>query len=144
MATEPRNCGDCGVAPGEFHKAGCDVERCAMCGGQAIGCNCIYEVCGIDPNTMEQQHPTIYCEGPTPEMEERFDAHVETLGGRLPWTGHWPGSLEAAELGWFSRWVEGRGWVRCERGDPDAGPDMNRFAASVVWDRVERKYKRPA
>jgi len=33
-------CHDCAVVKGEFHVVGCDVERCPVCDGQAIGCEC--------------------------------------------------------------------------------------------------------
>lgn len=40
-------CGDCGAAAGEYHFAGCDMERCPKCGRQLISCDC-EEVCMME------------------------------------------------------------------------------------------------
>ena len=37
-------CHDCAAVKGQYHAFGqCDAERCPVCGGQAIGCDCRYE-----------------------------------------------------------------------------------------------------
>ena len=36
-------CHDCSVVKGQLHVAGCDVEKCPKCRGQAITCDCLDE-----------------------------------------------------------------------------------------------------
>ena len=33
-------CGDCSAKAGGYHHSGCDCERCPVCGGQLLSCDC--------------------------------------------------------------------------------------------------------
>ena len=41
-------CHDCAVIKGQLHVPGCDVERCPVCEGQAMGCDCENDEFGDD------------------------------------------------------------------------------------------------
>lgn len=44
-----------------------------------------------------------------------------------PWSGIWPGKVEAAALGWFSVMTD-EGWCTCKADHPEASPDLNRYS----------------
>jgi hypothetical protein len=139
-ARELRNCGDCGAEPNALHTPGCDVERCALCGGQAIACGCVYEVNGMEVDQLEVQHPSIYTNGPTEPMYAKLDAAVERVGGRLPWTGEYPGSDACRRFGLYCRWVGTAGWVECSADHPEAVPHLNRLHQVARWDSQLRDW----
>jgi hypothetical protein len=114
-------CHDCGVAPGEFHHIGCDVEQCRRCGLQALQC---YGFAG-DPGGTEQLR-LVDCAGCA------FDPKL-----RLPWTGEFPGKVECRELGWYAKFVWGVGWVRCLPSDPDAREYLNRLYDAAACGELE-------
>ena len=96
-------CHDCGVAPGEVHKSGCDVERCSICGGQ-----------------------TLVCRGcPDAEGNTKHDPAFAR------WTGIWPGWAEAMALGMYSKFSPETGWVKTTKDDPEGHPDLNSLDKTV-------------
>lgn len=62
------------------------------------------------------------------------DCEEEPTRPRLPWTGIWPGVVECRKFGWYSKMVEGKGWVRCEKNDEGATEDLNRLHKDASWD----------
>jgi putative transposase len=53
-----------------------------------------------------------------------------------------PGCDACIEFGWYSKWLDGKGWVRCEADDKDAGPDLNRLV-EAQWDKENRRFVLP-
>lgn len=137
IAPPPRDCRCC-VKPGERHQSGCDVERCALCGGQLISCDCVYELNGyVD---LEVEAPEVWKSGPSDSHWAVYDQAVAELGGPLLWEGEYPGSAQAREFGLFCRMIEGQGWTKCEPTHPEARTDLNRLVSSYRWDRQARRW----
>ena len=119
---EPKKCHDCAVAVGEFHKLGCDVERCPFCGGQLLSCGCFYEKVDIVDD-----------ENITDEEWEKWEQLLKD-SNRKPWNGIWPGVEACNEYGLWCKWSKDTGWVKCDREDPNASEDLNRLMIEFKWD----------
>jgi hypothetical protein len=84
MTTDAHACGNCGLAEGKLHELGCGMERCRECGGQFISCDCAIQ--HFYPNGLPRE---VYENGLTKKEEAEWLAHIETLGGRVPYID-WP------------------------------------------------------
>jgi hypothetical protein len=75
-------------------------------------------------------------------MYKKYYNYLKTLGGRLPWTGEWPGVAECRELGLYSYFVPNGNppWVPCRKDHPEAGEDLNELHRYMYWDNKQRKY----
>ena len=47
-------CGDCGVVRGGFHHPGCDIQRCPLCCGQMMSCDCRFDEDGPDEEDEDE------------------------------------------------------------------------------------------
>ena len=122
---ERTTCHDCGVEPGQLHLPSCDTERCPKCGGQLLSCGCfvIYngeDECIFDEEEFAKYEPDVW----SGVMYE--DAH------RL-----------AEEMDWYSKFVNGKGWVECDKSDPDASHDLNKSSIYLMekWTPKLKKQK---
>ena len=127
-----RDCRDCGAKPGGLHALGCDVERCRLCDGQAISCDCVHSE---DPEWDGESEAT-------DAMWGAYDAKVAELGGRLAWSGEYPNTAECREYGLWCKWVDGKGREKCGKDDPGATEDLNRLMISSYWDAKVAKFVR--
>ena len=88
-----------------------NIKMCPDCGaseGERHQTECDVQICTV----CGGQYMVCRCEG------HSFD--------KAAWTGHWPGSLEAAEKGWFVVWTI-HGWISCDKDEPGARSDLNRY-----------------
>ena len=71
------------------------------------------------------------------------DEAVEDLL-RIPWTGHFPGTVECREYNLYAKRVPGRpGWTPCSKNDEGASEDLNLLCTKGTWDAAKQKWVMP-
>jgi DNA-directed RNA polymerase subunit RPC12/RpoP len=116
------DCPDCGVAVGELHDLGCDVERCPHCGGQLLSDYFIVTCPDCGSTT------TYSCEGPLLDDE------------RIPWSGQWPGVEQCREFGFYAKRAP-IGWDSCGKDEEGATEDLNRLYTDCTWNRETQRFE---
>jgi hypothetical protein len=127
MSQKNTSCNDCGVEPGERHKDGCDIARCASTGFQHL-----------------------QCEGELHNFNGRV--YGEHEGECVPgvWRGDYPGDLECREWHLWTRHIPESEpyWQPCSKDDDGATEDLNTlylWAADgrIIWNREEERWIMP-
>jgi hypothetical protein len=77
-------CGDCGVNPRGFHHLGCDVQRCPLCEGQMLSCDCRFDEDGADDDEEEVIDLYVDANGDPTERRMVGDQEVLIHYGDLP------------------------------------------------------------
>lgn len=57
------------------------------------------------------------------------------------WSGVYPGTLDAIELGLWARLDPGHGWLPATPADDDAIPDLNALRRRCHWDAARQRWK---
>lgn len=63
--------------------------------------------------------------------------------GRHDWSGVFPGTIDAIELGLWARLEPGMGWVPATPDDEDAMPDLNALIQRCHWDSNSQRWVLP-
>jgi hypothetical protein len=109
------NCPDCNVANGEKHDFGCDIERCAICGGQLLTCKCVgvdyverMVWSGVSPGHVDCQRLGLWC-------------YTDKSGYGNPAMNY--------------------GHIPCDKDHPKAREDLNRLYTDCRWDRTTKQFE---
>ena len=81
----------------------------------------------------------VYEEGLTDEMDEDWQKQLEEVG-LIPWSGIWPGVEECQRMNLWSKMVEGKGWVKCSKEDPEASEALNDLYRECKWDKEKKTF----
>lgn len=72
---------------------------------------------------------------------QRLGCGCKTKRPPLPWSGEWPGVLEARAFGfWCTEPTLGAGFRRVPAGTPGAVEDLTRVMVACVWDPDARQW----